>query len=769
MARTLPLRVQPVDGEALDSWLEAIACRSRAPLTHVTEALGLSGPASRHSLVRPPWTIALADGEAEHLAMACEIDRDMLLGMTLARWHGRAVFIDWDRRRVDKRRLWGRACGSRYCPECLRESGGRWQLSWRLGFTFACTRHHLLLVDACPSCGAIPRSRNIYSGTVPIPGVCPSKSRNAPAVRCGYNLCEAAAPQLEADEPILLAQQQLTGLVEGEAPNTTDFAGVYGSTPIPIARVLADLRTLASRVLAFAQDDDLARWGASDLVRRCNSYREAPLTTYRGRRDAHTRGSWVAPTDAAATGLALTAALDSLNGAEPDTAIDRITWLTNRLQERGESAAHCDIDKWSAEISPDLVAIVLGAVHRSQGRRAVRLHYRTATGRPQRPAKGLDVPRARAQKMPSSLWDNWTLQLMPLDAGGNLRWATVQQALAVSVLQVGAWINLPQAQQLLGIDLGRKTLSRTLETLHAHEASVDILRAVTMLADVLDQSGSPIDYARRREVFGGRREFIDPEDWAGIRRQAGPVHDAQAYVQQANRWIYQRLTGNPIRQFPPPPCPDPLDTAKKYPQFIFELDPVEIEGLSRIGRQVLSTEGIVEPLNWEPDIPHSVAADVRLPGIVRESIHHSEVHDLILEGALSASAVARKLKTSPAHVRCILDRQPLDRRSPFAQRNEKWRQLYLGGLSATQISQVAGVSSTSILKELRRMGVEIRSRAPGRVYEHLVQEVIHRYSHLGESLQEIADTTGMCRATVRNILMREGVPRRPCGRRAQAT
>lgn len=247
------------------------------------------------------------------------------------------------------------------------------------------------------------------------------------------------------------------------------------------------------------------------------------------------------------------------------------------------------------------------------------------------------------------------------------------------------------------------------------------------------------------------------------------MHDARVYVQQANRWIYQRLTGNPIRQFPSPPGSGPLDTVKKYPQFTFELDPVEIDGLAKIGRKLLSAEGILEPFTWEPDVPYAVAVNAKLPGVVRESIHHSKVHDVILEGALSASAVATKLQTSPTHVRCILDRQPLNRRSPFAQRNEKWRQLYLDGLSVAQISQVAGGSRTRILKELRRMGVEIRSRAPEHVYGHLVQEVIHRYSHLGESLQNIADATGMCRATVRNILMREGVPRRPCGRRPQET
>lgn len=30
-ARTFPLRIEPVEGEGLDSWLEAVACRSRAP------------------------------------------------------------------------------------------------------------------------------------------------------------------------------------------------------------------------------------------------------------------------------------------------------------------------------------------------------------------------------------------------------------------------------------------------------------------------------------------------------------------------------------------------------------------------------------------------------------------------------------------------------------------------------------------------------------------------------------------------------------------
>lgn len=767
--RMLPLRIEPVEGEGLDSWLEAVACRSRAPLTQVAEALGLSGSASQKPLGNPPWTIALTSAERGHLALVTGIDSETLQRMTLARWHGRALFIDPHRRRVDRKRLWGRACGSRFCPACLEESGGRWLLSWRLAFVFACTRHGMLLADTCPSCGEIPRSRGNYTGTTPVPGVCLTKSTDVPLQRCRQELRETVTPMLAADSPLLLAQQRLTELIENESDTTTGFAGVYGSAPVTVAQVLADLRTFASRVLALAHDDDLARWGASELVHRCNSYRQAPLTTYRGRREAHTKGSWVAPTDAAATGIALAAALDGLSGTDPQAVVDRIAWLTDRLEAKGRGIAHCDIEKWSSEVSPDLVAIVLGAVHRSQGRRAVRLHYRTTTGRPQRPARGLQLPRARAQKTPVSLWDTWTLQMMPRTSCGNLRWSTVQQALAVSTLQVGAWINLPQALNLLGNSLPVKTLSRTLETLHTHEAGLEILRAVTLLADVLDHEGSPINYERRRKVFGERADFIDPEHWAEIQGKLGHLHRAPSHVHHANRWIYQRLTGNPVSLMPVSPTRNPDDKPKKYPQFTFDLHPFEADELTRHCQKILSDESIAEPLSWEPNFPAEIRDSVKLPGIPLESLHHSKVHQVILAGALSASAAAKVLNTSAAHVRCIVDRYPLSRREVLEKRNEIWRQLYLTGCSISDIGRIAGGSHPTIARELRRMGVEIRPRAPKQQYQHLTQEVIHRYTHLEESLQDIADATGMCRATVRNVLEREGISRRRCGRRPQQT
>jgi hypothetical protein len=50
--------------------------------------------------------------------------------------------------------------GSRYCPQCLAARNGRWMLTWRLPWSFACTTHGAVLADDCPACGQAPR-RNL--------------------------------------------------------------------------------------------------------------------------------------------------------------------------------------------------------------------------------------------------------------------------------------------------------------------------------------------------------------------------------------------------------------------------------------------------------------------------------------------------------------------------------------------------------------------------------------------------------------------------------
>ncbi|MFB7918665.1 TniQ family protein [Streptomyces sp. NPDC056061] len=92
--------------------------------------------------------------------------------MALAHYDGRALQMSPGGRAVTRHVLWGRGRGSRFCPDCLHSSGGRWQLSWRLGFSFACTQHRRLLADHCPHCGRVPRQRPRSGRSVPRPELC---------------------------------------------------------------------------------------------------------------------------------------------------------------------------------------------------------------------------------------------------------------------------------------------------------------------------------------------------------------------------------------------------------------------------------------------------------------------------------------------------------------------------------------------------------------------------------------------------------------------
>ena len=179
--RTFPIRLAPLPGEALDSWLEALAHRLNVRLGDVLGDLGLGAPVKngiRYHAVPTDWTIALRQEEAARIAHATGADPQQLHDMTLMRFAGRAWRIDQTKRKVSRHLLWERPRGSRFCPECLAGSGGRWPLTWRLGWSFACLTHRRLLADRCPACGSVQRERPFSRGALPVPGrcgTCPSR------------------------------------------------------------------------------------------------------------------------------------------------------------------------------------------------------------------------------------------------------------------------------------------------------------------------------------------------------------------------------------------------------------------------------------------------------------------------------------------------------------------------------------------------------------------------------------------------------------------
>ena len=295
-ARTLPLRVPPVPGEALDSWLEALAWRSQVTVGTLAAALGWPFPAGPGGLVAgiPAQVLLRLEHQtglsAERLDNAV-LDRYLPLGPV--------------RRR-----------GSRYCPSCLAERDGRWLLAWRLGWAFSCTAHTVLLCDTCPACGQVPRSRTGRTALNP-PGSCANIIKRHEY--CGADLREATACRLAPGSPVLAAQDWIASLLTTSGAR----AGADGAPP---RNTLSDVGIAASWVLRQAPAGQLAGFGPQALATRREWHQQPPA--------ARSQPSRFPPASAVLTGALAVTAMTVLAGSD-EQAIEQIRALLPSRRARG--------------------------------------------------------------------------------------------------------------------------------------------------------------------------------------------------------------------------------------------------------------------------------------------------------------------------------------------------------------------------------------------------------------------------------------------------
>ena len=189
--RTLAIRVLPLPGESLDSWLEALARRSWTSLSALVDALGLPAAPARertsHLLASLPEE-AMRRMEQQAALPAHHLDTAVLPIEIFGR----------------------RAPGWRFCPQCLRDGEGRWPTHWWLPWAFACTTHHALLHRVCPGCGREPRYFLPKAVHLHPHGHCMRRTgrRNI----CGADLSSAPQLNLGHSHPIVQTQTEINGI-----------------------------------------------------------------------------------------------------------------------------------------------------------------------------------------------------------------------------------------------------------------------------------------------------------------------------------------------------------------------------------------------------------------------------------------------------------------------------------------------------------------------------------------------------------------------------
>lgn len=647
MLRTLPIRVAALPGEALDSWLEALAQRIHTPLGEVTRNIGLP---PRHKAGRRlpgtpvDWTVMLEPQQAAGIATATGLDEDRLHAMTLRHYDQRALKLEQEHHSVQLTTLWGRGSGSRFCPDCLADNGGRWMLSWRLGWSFACLRHHRILADCCPRCERVPRQRPRSLRSVPDPLRCgntPFRPGGAITGGCGFDLSGAEPLHLSDDHPAITAQRLLRDVIKKD---TADF-GAYALTPQSSSSALTDIRIISGRVLSVLPGEDLARWAPADLA---DAHLHPGSDRLLATRAEH-RPGFIAPPRAVTAATAVIAALRVLNQPDVHQAGAALRPLLEAVHGDDPQSRTSVINGWGRQGSPTLAAVHLAGLAPSS-RPGAHLRHRLTTAIPRFPVKTEADILMRSRKIPSGFWGSWAVRL--ISSQDAIAPRVLAPAFAASLLIVDSRIEFDTAARHLGSVIDNISVSRVLQRLAEEPNWSDVVTALIRLADHLDAVDAPIDYARRRSLDYSR--LLPTEQWAAICRRNGSPSGKGLRERIMRCHLFQRISGLPIEAAPGHPGVKDAEFRGDYAHDTALRSPELDQALDEHARNFLAEHGIHdEPVTWQPST--SLMDGLALPGRDPDRVDIDLLHQLVRQRKRPIRHAAETLGISVEAVRQLLD------------------------------------------------------------------------------------------------------------------
>jgi hypothetical protein len=735
----IPITLDPLPGEALDSYLGAYARRLRATEAQLLEHLGLAGARAARMVVR------LTDEEISACSRGCGPSPEVLRAMTLEPHDGLAVAIAKGRRRVIRGPGW-RFSGSRtrYCPLCLERDAGRGPLSWRFPWSFACALHRVLLIDFCPGCGLPPAPWSVRRLGPPRPGSC-TRGGGSPGTTCGEDLTLAPARSLPGDGLVLAAHRHVADLL------------AVGAERRPAA--LAELRELYAlawrAVRGLHSVLQIAPPAVHAVLDECGE--QLPKTTAADVGDDALN---------AAVGTAVALIAHGGGHRERDAVFDWIMKVDRSLFHPGQFSAK-GTGALAARWRPAGDALV-GRVLKyldGQGDLHSRVRYATAAARPRWPVRSAEQIRERAARIPAMLWPGWTMRLLPLPGGPGAdtdpRAGRFRRGCAGFILLTGgpSELNFERVDLLLrtgppGAAGHRRGWAYALRDaverrIYEHADLTPLAATLAELAYALDEHGGPIDYARRRALFTQDAVRLDP---TAFKRLCVQLSWSATRPRESMLTWYLRmlLTGeySPIAATAAHP-------PRTYTQLRFDASRPVRAFVSREGARLLAAHGIDEPVTWEPDA--SWAAGVEWPGVDPEQVDKASFTRL-LESATSVSAVAGVLGWTCEHVRLYCEVAGLGppprgangaALAPARERvlaAETLRELYERQcLPLSAVARRAGCGPRTVVRLLELDGVALRGRfrrpqpAGGVEREWFEREYVGR----GRALADLAAESGV--------------------------
>ncbi|MGO9154453.1 TniQ family protein [Mycobacterium sp.] len=703
--RRLPIRVAPLPGEAIDSWIEAIAHRYDSTWSQLQLALG---GALKGAEYPDTWVRRLTDAQVAKISAATEIDGAAIREMTLADLPGIVVGIDPGKGHPVSQFPWRHLHASRYCPSCLADNGGRWSLGWRTVWSFACLTHECLLASECPRCAGAPR-RRIVSDVVPQPARCAAPLNAGslhPVAWCGADLTLAPVVHLDHGHPFLVAQATINDVIDN---GTVDF-GIYRGSSYRRQQVLMDVRELGQYFLNDRDATILTTLVPKSLV--------AQLPSGCAARSA--RGRLVdRASPAISTAVAVTAALGVVG--QPDIA--SAAEVLRSVRSAGHGHALCSRITTTNNRSGQTSARLRGAHIVSQAPElgaSEQLRARVGTPIACPPVGGIADAQRMATCIPTLLWPQWSVRF----AGPRQTQRTLRPALSVAMLLIGNHLKIAQAASLLASPLSAAAVNGGLYQVKHSEHWPDMREALYRLHRYLRRCAPPIDYARRRQL--DYTALLPEPEWKAICRSTGTRPEG---LSTARRYLLERLSAT--FAFAGPMTKADQDGYVMLQRFPARLTPDLSVELAEYSLRFLAGQGITgEPDSWSP--PVALLNDLHLPNRGVEDVDISCLHHLIRHRGVLLGRAADELGTTVDIVRAALEqdpaarlprppaRRPLTRAHPVYQTAseiltpQRFTQLYVtDGRSLKDIAALCGVSRQTVTQLARDYGITLR-RSPQR-------------------------------------------------------
>ena len=612
----LSVKVAPRPGEVLESWLGAIAEQLEVPFGQFLHFVG--SPWGVDMSRQRGLSVYLTEQELAAISASTQVEPETIHGMTLARYDGHLVSIDRHAQQL-RWSAWmpGR---TRFCPACLKASGGAWQLQWRLPWYFICNVHRCLLRDFCPECGEAQHisQRWLPFGRVPSLQRCTMLRRGAP---CLGDLTTIGCTALAEDNPLIIAHRRLSAVLIGLS---TRF-GVYALAPASSLQVLGDLRILAARMLAATDAAAIDR--VLDLDERHSIGAGLSAQGLRPR-DWGSPSAFSSSAPAAITGAGIALALTVLGSESVREAGDRL---------RGVIGSHGGLEQAArAHMSLAAEAVHLKAIS-SRLTRSNQLRYRTESSLPRYPAgDGVAV-----ESVPSTMWPEWCLRLT---AKQRIRVDNIRTSLPPLLLIIGTRVSVEDACRLVGAHVTISQYDAFLRDMHTNALWPNVSEAITRLADYLLLNGSPINYQRRRDL--SYEKLLPMDRWADSCVHAGLTRAVERSWQLARSWLFERVSGQPG---PASPFPSELRSADFYrAQLVKGFTADVMATLGGEAKRFLRRHRIFdEPVWWSP--PLSIVRDLQLPGPDATTVSVAALQEAPGDKAKKVPDIARTFGLSVAY------------------------------------------------------------------------------------------------------------------------